>query len=215
MIATQHPPAETQQEVVADDTSDKSYRFVQRVFAAVAAPVLRLLASPFFHPKYLRGRHFDTSLRGWRWVWRSLWAQKLLGYNRHVPWPVHPQATVSKPARIRFHPDDMHNFQAKGAYFQTHGGEIVIGKGTYIAQNVGLITANHDPNDLSRHLPGGSIVLGRCCWIGINAVILPGVTLGDNTIVGANAVVTKSFPEGHCTIVGNPARVVSRSRPKT
>ena len=39
-------------------------------------------------------------------------------------------------------------------------------------------------------------------------MILPGVTLGDNTIVGAGAVVTKSFPEGHCVIAGNPARKI-------
>jgi acetyltransferase-like isoleucine patch superfamily enzyme len=42
----------------------------------------------------------------------------------------------------------------------------------------------------------------------MNAVILPGVTLGDHTIVGAGSVVTHSFPEGHCTIAGNPAKKI-------
>ena len=46
------------------------------------------------------------------------------------------------------------------------------------------------------------------CWIGFNAVILPGVILGDNTIVGAGSIVTKSFESGHCVIAGNPAKII-------
>jgi acetyltransferase-like isoleucine patch superfamily enzyme len=42
----------------------------------------------------------------------------------------------------------------------------------------------------------------------MNAVILPGVTLGDHTIVGAGSVVTKSFENGNCVIAGNPAKII-------
>jgi len=73
---------------------------------------------------------------------------------------------------------------------------------------VGIITANHDPADLCRHLPGKPVELGECCWIGMNSVILPGVTLGPHTIVGAGSVVTHSFADGYCVIAGNPARLV-------
>jgi acetyltransferase-like isoleucine patch superfamily enzyme len=103
-----------------------------------------------------------------------------------------------------------HNFQGFGNYFQNFSGKIVVGRGTYIAPNVGIITANHDPLDLDKHLPGEDVILGEGCWIGMNSVILPGVVLGPHTIVGAGSVVTKSFIEGNCIIAGNPASVIRK-----
>ena len=104
----------------------------------------------------------------------------------------------------------MNNFQNFGCYFQNYMGKISIGEGTYIAPNVGLITQNHDINNLDKHVESQEIILGKKCWIGMNAMILPGVVLGDHTIVGAGAVVTKSFPDGHCVIVGNPGKILRK-----
>ena len=92
-----------------------------------------------------------------------------------------------------------------GCYFQAYGARIVIGKGNYIAPNVGFITQNHDIADLSIRSEAKDIIIGCNCWIGMNSVVLPGVILGDNTIVGAGAVVTKSFPKGNIVIGGVPA----------
>jgi acetyltransferase-like isoleucine patch superfamily enzyme len=132
----------------------------------------------------------------------------VLGLNRHVPWPASPSIGVVGPENIDFDPDDLNNFQTFGCYFQCPAARIRLGHGTYIAPNVGLITSNHDPLDAERHLPGQDIAIGRQCWIGMNAVILPGVELGDHTTVGAGAVVTRSFPEGHCILAGVPAQVI-------
>lgn len=171
-------------------------------------PISKFLGSLFFNKRYLKGKHFDQSTSGWKWVLRSIIWQKIFGFNRRTPWPVSPFVVISNPSNIEFDVDDINNFQTYGVYFQNINGKIVIGKGTYIAPNVGLITSNHDPEDLDSYLDSQNIVLGRKCWIGMNSIILPGVTLGDRTIVGAGSIVTKSFPDGNVVIAGNPAKVI-------
>ncbi len=166
-----------------------------------------------YDKKYLQGRwfvggkHGAFTANGWAWAVNDYKQCKKLKVNLDVPWPISPFVRVVRPENIHFHPDDLNNFQTFGVYFQAIG-KITIGKGTYIAPNVGLITANHDANNLDEHTPPKPITLGEGCWIGMNATVLPGVVLGPRTIVGAGAVVTKSFPEGNCVIGGNPARVI-------
>ncbi len=171
-----------------------------------------IIGSMLYDRKYLTGRWFARRFdgfgsRGWEWVTISALSNFFLGRNKDVKFPVSSSCMVINCENIDFHPDDLNNFQSYGIYFQAFG-KIKVGKGTYIAPNVGLITANHDPQNLSEHLPAKDIVLGEKCWIGMNAVILGGVTLGNNTVVGAGSVVTKSFPDGNCIIAGNPAKVI-------
>lgn len=183
-------------------------KLLKFIFTKILIPILKIIGLLFFDPKYLRGKYFEKNYIGWKWVWRSIWLQKILGFNRFVPWPVSPFIIISDPNNIFFDPDDINNFQGYGNYFQNFKGKIYIGKGTYIAPNVGIITANHNPYNLDEHLPGKDVIIGKKCWIGMNSVILPGVCLGDHTIVGAGSVVTKSFPDGNCIIAGNPARII-------
>ncbi|MHB8869625.1 MAG: DapH/DapD/GlmU-related protein [Thermoleophilia bacterium] len=174
-----------------------------------AIPALRLLASGFFDPKYLHGRFFDASPIGWVWIWQSFWTQKVLRINSHVPWPISASCRIDEPKGIQFHEDDLQNFMHFGCYFSNaRGGIITLGKGTLIAPNVGIITTNHCTTDPTQHTQPRNVTIGKSCWLGMNCVILPGVTLGDNTVVGAGAIVSKSFPEGRCVLVGSPARPI-------
>lgn len=185
-------------------------RKLRRLFVWLLISPIYWLGCLCYDKKYLTGRHFNRwhFSRGWEWILRYWFGQKILGHNREVPWPVPPHIGIAAPQNIRFDPDDMQNFLGAGSYFQGLGGEVVIGKGSVIASGVGLITANHDPAHVEGHLPGASVVLGESCWIAKNAVVLPGIHLGPHTVVGAGAVVTKSFPEGWCVLVGNPAKKI-------
>lgn len=165
-----------------------------------------------YDEKYLQGRFFQGKMKGlcsigWKWVVDDYFSCKRMRISKKIPWPVSPRIHIICPENIVFHPDDLNNFQGMGNYYQAIG-TIEIGRGTYIAPNVGIITANHDIDDLEKHMRAMPVKIGSNCWIGMNSVILPGVVLGDKTIVGAGTVVTKSFEEGHCIITGNPAKKI-------
>lgn len=163
--------------------------------------------SLIYDKKYLHGYFFDIKRIGWYWCFMGL-PSRLWGVNRHIPWPINPHSIISNYRNIKFNMDNLNIFQTPGCYWQNHGGKIIIENGCWIAPNVGLITTNHDVYNLNQHVEGKDIILKQKCWIGMNAVILPGVTLGPQTIVGAGSVVTHSFPNGHCIIAGVPAKVI-------
>lgn len=179
------------------------------IFIKFIRPQLLIVSSLFFSKEFLKGRYFDYSLVGWKWVFKSIFTQLIFGYNRNAKWPVSPFIAIDEPHNIFFHPDDMNNFWHFGCYYSNSGGgRITLGRGTWIAPNVGIITTNHSKENLNEHDAPLDVLIGNNCWIGMNSIILPGVCLGNNTIVGAGSVVTKKFPEGNCVLAGNPARII-------
>lgn len=69
-----------------------------------------------------------------------------------------------------------------------------------------IATLNHDlAADRRADMHPAPVVLGRNVWIGSNATLLPGVTVGDNVVVAAASVVTKDVP-ADTIVVGSPAR---------
>jgi virginiamycin A acetyltransferase len=111
-------------------------------------------------------------------------------------------------------------------HFDFVGDRLIIGKFCAIAQGAQFIMngANHPMRGISTFpfaamgfVPGeaqgldgdpprGDTVIGNDVWIGREAVILPGVTIGDGAIIGAHAVVSRDVP-AYAIVVGNPARV--------
>jgi len=106
-----------------------------------------------------------------------------------------------------------HVFINGGCQFQDQGG-IEIGDGALIGHNVVLATINHDLNpEKNRKNHYAPIKIGSHVWIGSNATVLPGVTIGDWAVVAAGAVVTKDVPP--MTVVGGvPAKVLKQIDPK-
>lgn len=94
-------------------------------------------------------------------------------------------------------------------HFQDHGG-VTLGDGCQIGHNVVFATLNHGlaPEDRAFTYPD-PIVLERNVWVGSNATILQGVTIGENAVVAAGAVVTRDVPAN--TIVGGvPAKFIRK-----
>ena len=86
--------------------------------------------------------------------------------------------------------------------------EVSIGDGTQIGTGVQILTADHPRDAVERAAGlewGRPIRIGRNVWLGGGAIILPGVTVGDDALIGAGSVVTRDVPAG-ATVVGNPAR---------
>ena len=85
--------------------------------------------------------------------------------------------------------------------------DVMIGSGVHIYVN------NHKFDDITipiidqGYYPDLPVILKKGCWIGANTIILPGVTIGENSVVGAGSVVTKSIPN-NVVAVGNPAKVL-------
>ncbi len=100
-----------------------------------------------------------------------------------------------------------HVFINAGCKFQDQGG-ITIGDRALIGHNVVLATLNHDTDPEKRaDMHPAPITIGHDVWIGANATVLPGVTIGEGAIIAAGAVVTRDVPA--YTIVGGiPAKII-------
>ncbi len=111
-------------------------------------------------------------------------------------------ANISLGERVKF------NY---GCWVNGYGG-LDIDDDSAIGPGVMIHTANHITDDLESPIADqgwvtGPVRIGRNCWIGMGAIILPGVTLAEGVIVGAGAVVTKDL-DAFTVNVGNPARPV-------
>jgi acetyltransferase-like isoleucine patch superfamily enzyme len=135
----------------------------------------------------------------------NVFMQRVLRVNGQISWMVNFTSTVT--GNIHIGKNVWKSFALSGGCYVQGGNGIRIGDDTIFAPGVKIISSNHSFDDFNAWIEEDPIVIGRNCWIGANAVILPGVTLGDRVVVGAGAVVTKSFPE-RTIIAGVPARCI-------
>lgn len=143
-------------------------------------------------------------------------AQELFGHVAH-PSFVKPPVFADYGINISIGSGTFINFNCT----LLDGNKITIGNGVAIGPNCQLLTANHPVEKDKRIVPWpqdpqfpqryGSvtapIVLKDRCWIGAGVIILPGVTIGENTVIGAGSIVTKSIPD-NVVAAGNPCRII-------
>ena len=87
---------------------------------------------------------------------------------------------------------------------------IYVGDNTLFGPNVVLATAGHPLMPELRakgYQFNAPIRIGKNCWLGAGVMVMPGITIGDNTVVGAGSIMTKDLPSG-VLAVGNPCRVL-------
>lgn len=124
-------------------------------------------------------RRMALALREWLIDARIWYLRTLFGMD------IHPSARISLKANL-----DLTN--PRGVH---------IAEGTYVAFNAVILA-----HDMSRVLHTDTYI-GRNCFVGAHAIIMPGVRIGDQCIIGSGSVVTKDVP-AHSIVVGNPAKVV-------
>ena len=104
------------------------------------------------------------------------------------------------------------NFYANVNLVVLDGGKVSFGDNVFVAPNVGIYTAGH-PLDVEQRNQGLEyaypVTVGNNVWIGAGVNILPGVTIGDNSVIAAGSVDTKDVPPD-CVVAGNPAVVKKR-----
>lgn len=93
-------------------------------------------------------------------------------------------------------------------------GPVTIGNHVNLAQGITVTALNHNFSEINKYIDEQGVsttpvVIGDDVWIGANAVILPGVTIGSHSVVAAGAVVTKDVPSG-CVVAGVPAKIIKR-----
>lgn len=98
-------------------------------------------------------------------------------------------------------------------------GPVTLGNNVILAQHVGISGLNHGYTDI--HTPirdqkcnVAEVIIEDDCWIGTNAVITSGVTIGKHSIVAGGSVVTKDVPP-YTVVAGNPAKIIKQYNPQT
>ncbi|WP_261809347.1 DapH/DapD/GlmU-related protein [Levilactobacillus humaensis] len=139
-------------------------------------------------------------------------AERRATLSRVVGYRIPDSTEVNAPVHSDFGP---HLFFGENVYvnqgvvFVDLGG-IYLADGALIGPGAMLITVNHveDPAH-RRDVYAKSIHIEKNAWVGAKALILPGVTVGENAIVGAGSIVTKDVP-ANMVVVGSPARILRR-----
>lgn len=104
----------------------------------------------------------------------------------------------------------LHDFQCNAAQSVSIGNHVLIAPRVFISDSDHIVSEGTSTVE-QKKLNSNPVNIGDNCWLGINSVILKGVTLGHHCIVGSNSVVTKSAPP-FSILAGSPAKIIGSSK---
>ncbi|MDB6150095.1 MAG: putative colanic acid biosynthesis acetyltransferase [Chthoniobacter sp.] len=134
--------------------------------------------------------------------WRLFWL-RLFGAHLHGTPFVHQRARIQLPWHLT-----MHDRACLGDRANAYSlGSIEIGVGATVAQEAYLCTGTHDFTSENLPLQTAPIRIGAGAFIGLRAVVLPGIEIGVGAVIGASSVVTKDVAP-NTVVAGNPCRVL-------
>jgi acetyltransferase-like isoleucine patch superfamily enzyme len=150
------------------------------------------------YPQFKRQKGYTSYIRIFK---RFFIMQKIVGFNRRVPWPVHFTATIYNWEKIEkgicCDPGDN-----SGVYINASGG-LKFGSDIEIGPNTTITTTNHDKYDYRKTGFKKGIVIGNHVWIGANCSITAGITIGDNVVIGAGCVIRQDIPSNVTVVSGS------------
>ncbi len=169
--------------------------------------IFRLLVK-WAYPKYIRQR------RGYSYNFKILtryfFMQKIMGFNRNVPWPVDFRSQVIGFEHIEkgIMCDPGDNI---GVYINAYGG-LKIGNNVGISENTVIATTNHNIYDHRKTGVKKGIIIGDNVWIGANCCILAGVEIGNNVTIGAGCVIRDNIPSNSLVIQNTKSITIKKKK---
>ena len=148
--------------------------------------------------KYINFTYKDLRVIGLGTILLNWIVQKVFKVNKSVPFMLHYTSRINAPQGIEIenHPDSNTVYQCFASsncvYMNGYNG-IKIAKKVMFASGVKIISANHDFYDRKKHTKDKPIVIEENVWIGANAIILPGVRIGKNSIIGGGCSCDKGY----------------------
>lgn len=135
--------------------------------------------------------------------------QRIMRLNCEFPCSIHftSRVTSAKNIMVKGGSRTLKSFANSGScYFSGHNG-IIFGRNVLFAPGVKIISSNHNYSKDREPIKCDPIIIGDNVWLGVNVIVLPAVSIGENSIIGAGSLVNKSVPS-NAICVGNPAKTI-------
>ena len=157
---------------------------MKKIINAFLKPIIK-----FAYPQFKRQKGYCSYIQ----IFKEFFVlQKIVGFNRHIPWPVHFTTVIREWKKIEkgicCDPGDN-----RGIYINASGG-LKFGNDVEIGPNTTIATVNHYKYDYRKKGFKQGITIGNHVWIGANCVITAGVNIGDNVVIGAGCIIRQDIP---------------------